>query len=133
MARRGLFRKIQQIKDAILSRVQDNIFDAVETLAKDHDVVSAPVTTLIMSAAIPPGASIVAYGGGPSQTLTLPAANALGTNVGAVVFFLNTASIAVTIVPSRGDTLNGGASLSLAAGVLCVLASDGVSKWLRNV
>lgn len=124
MARKGLSRKIQ---------TQDqNLRDAIEQLATDHDVVSATVTTLLATGNIPPGASIVVYAGGPNQTLALPGANALGPSTGAVVLLLNVSTVAVTVVPSRGDTLNGGTSISVAANVLCLLASDGVSKWLRN-
>lgn len=132
MARRGLL-KTGQPRNPEVAALQAAVRDAVDQLALDHDVVSAPVVTLVATANIPPGASIVAYVGGPNATLTLPPANALGANVGAVVFLLNTASVAVTVVPSRGDSVNGTTSLSVAAGVLCVLASDGSNKWLRNV
>lgn len=125
MARPGLGSKLQT-KD-------QNLVDVIETLANDHDVISSPVTTLVGSAAIPPGASIVAYVGGASQILSLPPANALGPNVGAVVFLLNLSSGNVTVVPTRGDSVNATTSLVVATNVLAILVSDGVSKWLRNV
>ena len=130
MARTGLGQKIQASDSP--ARLVDNLRDVIETLARDHDVVSAPAATLIASGIIPPGAAAVVFTGGPTQTLTLPPANALGASVVAVIFFLNTSPNAVTLVPSRGDSVNGGTSLSVAAGALVVLACDGVNKWLRN-
>lgn len=132
MARRGLLKTLQP-KDQDVARLQANVKDAIDVVTADHDVLSSSVTSLISSANIPPGASVVSYSGGPNQTLTLPPANALGPNVGMLVALLNTASVAVTVVPSAGNTLNGGTSLAVAAGVLCLLASDGSTKWLRNV
>lgn len=132
VARKGLSRRIQST-DPVLSRALDGVRDVVELLAADHDVISSSVTALVASAPIPPGASLVVYSGGPGQTLTLPPANALGVSTGAAVLVLNVASVAVTVVPSRGDTLNGLTSLSLAAGAPCLLSSDGVSKWLALV
>jgi hypothetical protein len=53
--------------------------------------------------------------------------------VASAILFLNTSANAVTLIPSRGDSVNGGTSLAVASGVLCLLASDGLTKWLRNV
>jgi len=125
MARKGLSSK--------LPAADQQLRDVIETLAADHDVMSSTVTTLIGSANVPPGASIVAYVGGASQTLTLPPANALGANVGSVVFLLNLSSGNVTVIPSRGDLVNATTSLVVATNVVAILVSDGVSKWLRNV
>lgn len=132
MARRGLFQP-DQVADRVTQTNFARVKDAVEKLAADHDVVSSPVANIVTSGNIPPGAFAVAFTGGPSQTLSLPPANVLGANVAAVVLFLNTSPNAVTLVPSRGDSLNGSTSLSVASNVLAFLASDGVSKWLRNV
>lgn len=129
MARKGLLKRFQP-RDRELAQAYQNVNDAVETLAADHDVIAAPATTLIASGPIPAGPSFVSYTGGPSQTLTLPPANAQGASTCAVIVFLNLASVAVSLVPSRGDSLNGTTSLSAGAGVLKILASDGVSKWL---
>ena len=132
MARTGLLKTFQP-RDQETSRLQAITKDAVDQLAKDHDVVSSPAVSLIGTGNIPPGASVIVYTGAASQTLTLPPANNLGANVAAVVFLLNVTAAAVTVVPSRGDSVNGTTSLSVAATTLCVLASDGISKWLRNV
>lgn len=128
VARKGLSRRIQST-DPVLSRALDGVRDVVELLAADHDVISSSVTALVASAPIPPGASLVVYSGGPGQTLTLPPANALGVNTGAGVIFMNTATVPVTVVPSRGDTVNGGASLSVPAGQQRLISSDGISRW----
>lgn len=125
MARKGLSRRIQT-QDAGLR-------DALELLALDHDVISSSALVLVKSAAILPGTSIAVYTGGPNQTLTLPPANALGTGTSAVILLLNTASVAVTVVPSRGDTINGTTSLSVAAGGVAILSTDSVNKWLAPV
>jgi hypothetical protein len=132
MARKGLLRT-DQVADQTTQRNFDRVSDAVETLARDHDVISSPVTVLVGTAAIPPGVSVAVYVGGASQTLTLPPANALGTSVASVLMLLNTSANTVTVVPSRGDSVNGTTSLSVATAVLALLVSDGVSKWLRNV
>lgn len=130
--RRGLL-KTGQPRDREVAELQASVRDAVEQLAADHDVISSPVKVLVASGAILPGASLVVYAGGPSQTISLPPANGLGTSTGAVIAFLNTASVAVTLIPSRGDTLNGTTSLAISAGGLAILASDGVNKWLSPV
>lgn len=124
MARRGISRKI--------ATPDQNLRDALEQLAADHDVFSSTVVALIGAASIPPGASMVSYAGAPGVTLTLPPANALGASTGAVVLLLNRSSGSITVVPSRGDTLNGTTSLSLAATKLALLGSDGNNGWLAN-
>ena len=132
MARKGLFRA-DQVADRTTATNFKRLEDAVEKLAVDHDVVSAPLANLVASGNIPAGASAVNFTGGASQTLSLPPANVLGANVCAVIFFLNTSPNSVTLIPTRGDSVNGTTSLSVATNVLAVLASDGVNKWLRNV
>ncbi len=132
MARKGLLKSFRA-PNQDLARLYDNVRDAVDVLASDHDVISSPAANLLVSGPIPAGASAVNFTGGASQTLTLPPANTLGNNVAAVVFFLNTSPNTVTLIPSRGDSVNGSTSLSVATNVLAVLVSDGVSKWLRNV
>jgi hypothetical protein len=107
--------------------------DAIEVLAADHDVISSVVKVLVATGPVPAGASVVAYSGGPSRTLTLPPANALGTSTSSVVILLNLATVSVTVVPSRGDTINGLTSLSVSAGAMAILASDGVNRWLVPV
>jgi len=131
MARKGLFEKVQ-VATSDLSRVQDNVRKAVEQLAVDHDTVSSPVTAMVATGNVPSGASLVSYTGGPGNTLTLPPANSLGTNTGAVVIIVNTSTSAVTLQPSRGDTINGLTSISLPGGAVADLASDGISKWLTS-
>jgi hypothetical protein len=73
----------------------------------------------------------VSHSGGAGKTLTLPPAASQGSNVGAVLFLLNTSPNAVTIARGSADTVAGAASVALAAGALMVLASDGATKWLK--
>lgn len=130
MARKGLFQP-DQVADQTIQRNFALVKVAIETLARDHDVVAAPVTTIVATGPIPPGVMIVSFTGGIGQTLTLPPANAIGPNIGSFIALLTGNSCAV--VPSRGDTVNGATSLSVGAVALCLFVSDGVSKWLGNV
>lgn len=130
--RKGLL-STDQVADPTIQRNFARVREAVEKLAVDHDVVSGSIANLIATGNIPPGVSFVVFNGGASQTLTLPPANALGQSVGLVLVFLNTSPNNVTLIPSRGDSVNGTTSLTVATNVLAILACDGVSKWLRNV
>lgn len=133
MARKGLYKKIQPPPGAVtadlVSRVQDNIRDAVETLASDHDVWTSPAINIVATGTIPPDAAIVAYRGGASQTLTLPPANAQGLSAGAQLVVMNLATVAVTLAPTKGDTINGSTSFSAPTNTATVLTSDGASAW----
>ena len=129
--RRGLFQP-DQVADRVTQTNFTRVRDAIETLAADHDIVSGPASNLVASGNIPPGASFLVFSGGATQTITLPPANALGANVCAALLLLNTSPNTVTVIPSRGDSVNATTSLSVATNVLVLLASDGVSKWLRN-
>lgn len=122
----GLFREIPSPDDQRLQRIQKNIIQAVETLTADHDVLSVPVVTLVVTGQIPAGKSVVVFRGNTGQTLTLPQAKSQGDNVASLMVILNSSANAVTIVPSAGDTLNGATSLVLAAGGVLQLTSDGV-------
>lgn len=125
-----LFQAIPSPDDQRLQRIQDNLRVAVNKLAADHDVASAPVTSYTATAQVAAGASVVAFRGGPGQTLTLPSAASQGTNTGMETLLANTSPVAVTVRPSGADTLAGGKSVSVAAGTAIVLVADGISKWL---
>lgn len=133
MARRGLFSKIQPPPGAVQAdlagRLQDNVTQAVDQLTADDDLIRSPVVRLTASGAIPAGAAVVVYAGGASRILTLPPANAQGPNVGAVLFLFNASTSSVTVARVSADKVAGGASITVAAGALCVLVSDGVSMW----
>lgn len=124
----GLFKKFQT-GDSNQDRLQANIRDAVDVLAADHDVISAPVNSLVVTAAMAAGKAINWYRGTPGATLTLPLANALGANVAAVVIVGNASSGAISVIAAQPNTLTVGASVSVAAGALVMLVSDGISKW----
>jgi hypothetical protein len=128
--RAGLYKEVPSPADELLSRVQKNLKDAIEVLAADHDVLSAPVTSLVVTGQIPAGKSVVVFRGNAGQTLTLPRAQVQGQNVAALIFLLNTSANAVTVKPTAGDTLNGALTMSLPAGGVVSLSSDGVNKWL---
>ncbi len=132
MPRRGLLTT-DQVADPTVQRNFERVRGAIERLALDDDMASGPISNLIATGNIPPGVSFVVFGGGASQTLTLPPANALGPSTGLALIFLNTSPNTVTIIPSRGDSVNGTTSMTVATNVLAILACDGVSKWLRNV
>lgn len=126
--RSGLFKRFQT-GDSNQDRIQANIRDAVDTLAADHDVISAPINSLVIAASIASGKAINWYRGTPGVTLTLPLANALGANVAAVVIVGNASGGAISIVAAQPNALTTGTSVSVAAGAIAVLVSDGVSKW----
>lgn len=129
MARQGLL-KILKVADPVLDRVQANTKDAVEVLAADHDVLSAPVLSMTVSGAISPGRSVVVFRGNAGATLTLPLANAQGQNTSALVVLANASMSSVTVRPAGSDTLVDGAGVVLAPGQAIFLVSDGSSKWL---
>lgn len=127
--RSGLLKTVQ-FTDELENRFQANVKAALETLSADDDMVNAPITSYLVTGQIAPGKSLVMFRGNVGQTLSLPPAKAQGDNVGAVVFLGNPTGNAVTVIPTAGDALNGLLTLSVAAGALLVLVSDGVSKWL---
>ena len=122
--RRGLLKTVQ-LPDERTNRFQANVRDALEVLSADDDTLQAPITSMAVAGQIAAGKSVVWYTGAPGATLTLPPANALGANVAALLAIVNASSGAITIRPSGADTVNGGASLSLAAGGVLLLVSDG--------
>ncbi len=128
MARRGLLNQVNP-SDPTMAQMERNVRDAVERLTADDDLVQAPVVSLAAGGPIPSGATVVVYRGAGGQTLSLPLASARGGNTAAVVHVVNTASAAVTLARSGADTLNGAASLSLGAGKLALLVSDGAAIW----
>lgn len=126
--RKGLLAT-DQVADPTIQRNFARVRAAVEQLTADDDVVASPAQTLITSGAIKPGSMVVVYTGGASQTLTLPPANSQGQGIGFVLVIMNTASVAVTAIPSRGDSINGTTSVAFAPAAMRVLASDGNTKW----
>jgi hypothetical protein len=77
------------------------------------------------------GQLIAADPTGGNIAVNLPAANAVtptGSNVISVTNNSDSAN-AVTITPAGGDTINGAATLVLAARESITLTSDGVSEW----
>jgi len=131
MARKGLLGK-NRPTDQELSRVYDEVRDAFEKVAGDHDVLSSPTAMLVATATIPAGTAIVNFMGATGQTLTLPPANAQGQNVGALLVVMNTSPNTVTLVPTKGDTINGTTSVTLATNTMRTLASNGVAAWLSS-
>lgn len=126
--RKGLLKTVQ-FPDELANRFQANVNDALEQLATDHDVVSAPVLAMAATGAIGAGKSVVVYSGNPGAVLTLPLASAQGNNTGAVVLLANASGGSITLRAAGNDTISGAKSVSLASLALLVLASDGVSKW----
>lgn len=131
MARKGLLGK-NRPADLELSRVYDEVRDAFEKVAADHDVLSSPTVLAIDSMAVPAATAILNFTGGAGKILTLPPANAQGPSVGALLVVMNTSPSNLTVVPSRGDTVNGTTSLTVNAGTMRILASNGVGAWLST-
>lgn len=127
--RKGLLRQVKQA-DAAAEQFQLNVAAAIDTLAADHDVMSAPTATYVATGAVKAGQTVVVFGGAAGQTLTLPQAKGQGNNVGTVVLMLNTSVSAVILAATVGDTVNGAKSISVGAGAAKTLVSDGISKWL---
>jgi hypothetical protein len=130
--KKGLFEKIPFQAETDLSRVQDRVADTFDKLATAHDVISSPVVRMIASGVVAAGSAVIVFAGGPGCTLTLPTAANQGTSIASVMMFLNRASVAVTLKPSTGEKVKGATSLSVAAGTLAILASDGVSQWFSQ-
>ena len=128
MARKGLLNTFRAV-DPEVSRLMDNVRDALDDLSAAQDVASYPVAFLIASGPVPPSAAIVNFTGGASQTLTLPPASGHGASVGAVLMVMNTSASTVTVVPSRGDAINGGTSVTLATNTVRVFVSNGQAAW----
>jgi hypothetical protein len=130
--RTGLLKTIQFPGD-LENRFQSNVRDAVEALAADHDLLTVPIAKLAVGGAIAAGKSVVFYGGKPGAILTLPAASAQGPSVAAIVLVGNASTGSVSLQATGLDTVNGGKSMSQAAGTVLLLTSDGISKWLAIV
>jgi hypothetical protein len=135
MARRGLYAKIQPppgpVTADVVSRLQDNLSTAVDRLTQDDDLVCSPTVVLSASGVIPGTATVVVYRGGASRVLTLPPAAAQGPGTGQVLFVLNPTVSSVTLARTGSDLVAGATSVTLAAGALMVLASDGVTSWCK--
>jgi hypothetical protein len=133
MARKGLLGK-NRPAESELSRVYDEVRDAFEKVAADHDVVSSPVVVAVVSGVIPAGAAIVKFNGGTGQRLTLPPANAQGTNVGTEIVVVNASQVGVEVATSRGDALGGvlGAVATVGAGQLVWFIADGATNWFNT-
>jgi hypothetical protein len=128
---RGGLLKTLNFDNDLLSRLQDNIEAAVEALAADHDVVSAPVNSLVITSAIGAGKAINWYRGAPGAVLTLPLANALDGGAAPIVIIANASAGAITVLAAPTNTLTGTAG-SIASGTCVVLVSDGVNKWAAH-
>lgn len=126
MARPGLLKTFH-VRDPDIDRLQSNLRDAVDTLTSDDDVFRSPAFYMVKTGPIPPGRSVVVFTGPSGQSLTLPLASSQGQNVSAQIVIANTSANAVTILSSGKDTVNGGTSVSLAAGSVATFVSDGVS------
>jgi hypothetical protein len=127
--RRNLLKTVQRFADPAVSQLQQNVKDAVETLASDHDIISVPVQALAASGAALAGRSLVLYQGAPGATVTLPAAASQGTNTGDVVIVLNRSTGAIAVAAAPTDTIGGLLSVTLVAAAALILASDGVHEW----
>lgn len=131
MARKGLLKTVQ-FPDDLSNRFQGNVKDALEILAADHDVVSAPVLSLQVTGPIAPGTTFAAFRGPAGQTLTLPPASAPGTSTGVALWVENTSAAPVTVAAPPASTVDGGRTVVVPAGKVVAFTSDGVSKWLSG-
>jgi hypothetical protein len=130
--RSGLLKKLT-FPDPLTNQLVANLSDAINTLSSDDDVFTAPSTVMVGTGKLPAGAATVFYRGAPGAQLTLPSAQSQavqGNARAALVVLGNEASGAITLLASGGDSINGAKSLSLAAGALAMVASDGFSRWL---
>ena len=131
MARRGLLRTVQ-LPDDLSNRFQANVRDAIETLAADHDIVTAPVLSLQASGPIAPGTTFVAFRGPAGQTLTLPPASAPGTSQAVILWLQNTSAAPVTVAAPAASTVERGGKGVVPAGSFAAFVGDGVNKWLSG-
>ena len=92
-----------------------------------------PLRTLSVaqSAVVDANARCVRYvGSTASDVLTLPTANALGAGVGQAIVLVNTSAVAISVVPSGADTLNGvTTAYSLAARSQVLFVADAQGAW----
>jgi len=92
-----------------------------------------PLRTLSVaqSAVVDANARCVRYvGSTASDVLTLPTANALGAGVGQAIVLVNTSAVAISVVPSGSDTLNGvTTAYSLAARSQVLFVADAQGAW----
>jgi len=126
--RKGLLRRIHP-QDPDLGRVEQNVAEAFNATADQVNVTAVPVTRLSVTSVIAAGVAIITFAGVAGQVLTLPPAAAQGDNVGTVIYVMNLSTVAVTLARGGADTVNGGASMSLAAGKLGICVSDGMTAW----
>ena len=131
MARRGLLKTVQ-FTDDLSNRFQGHVKDALETLAADHDLVTAPVLSMQVSGPIATGTTFVAFLGPAGQTLTLPPASAAGTSQGVVLWLQNTSLSPVTVAAPAASTIDGGRTVVVPAGSFAAFIGDGVNKWLSG-
>lgn len=128
----GLFKTVPAPDDERLARIQQNITEAFDAVAQALGTITVAILGLTASAAIPAGRSVVVFKGNTGQTVVLPAAKAQGDNVSAILVLVNTSGNNLTVRASAADTLDGAASIVLAAGAFRVLVSDGAKKWLSK-
>lgn len=69
------------------------------------------------------------FTGTNTQSVQLPAANALGSNIGIVYVIINASTNSLFILRAGSDTIEGGTSYTLTTGNRIVLVSDGSSTW----
>lgn len=76
--------------------------------------------------------AVQVFTGTTTQSVTLPAANALGAGVSQMILFKNYSTGTVTVNRAGSDTIDTATlSMGLTAGTTSLVYSDGVSKWLR--
>jgi len=89
------------------------------------------VLSLATSGTFDPAARLVRYvGANAADVITLPTANAQGAGTGQLVVLVNTSAVAISVVPSGADTLNGAqTAYALAATSAVVFESDSQGAW----
>jgi hypothetical protein len=132
--RRGGFTP-QQTGDATVNRNLDAIAAALAVL--DERVATArsePAVQLATGSAVMTGASVVLdYRGSGGHIAVLPPADAAGLGKSRPVYVMNNGPGILTVAAAARNLVNGAKSVSVAAGTVIVVASDGESQWRASI
>ena len=92
-----------------------------------NTVVSVSINTVLTTASY-----YCRYTGTGSNTITLPAANAYGAGKTPIMVIRHAGTGGLTVSRAGTDTIDGGTTITLAAGQGVMLLSDGTSSWDTN-